>query len=404
MPEAKSYRRGNKYIGAMMQLADAAGCQLRPQVSDPKTMRGLCPFHQADKMQNANTLSVNHAEGRFHCQYCKTHGDATAFVGLIWGTSLAETHRLLELNGGEELSLARPTPVCMREPEASQRMWFRAQNTSLLSQATECYVQNLTTTVAPLVYMARLGIIAPDAAPSKIGYAKGWGLADFLEDTDASPDEIAQSPLFRQESDANLSERYVAALVMPDLDVLNATRWMLLLPPSCPEYDEPWPATPPTPMYLPGQRPYLFGYGATPKRAPLPNAHRRPAHPAGVAGPGHTQLLQPGTQGCRKNRHPSGEQNPARGRPDAARPATEPRADRKPEGGATQPQNRRAAAGPLPAPAGAIHPQLCGRHRHRVPGTRRILTPIRHAHRHPRLCAVPAQPGNSPRAMPRYAG
>ena len=268
MPEAKSYRRGNKYIGAMMQLADAAGCQLRPQVSDPKTMRGLCPFHEADKMQNANTLSVNHAEGRFYCQYCKTHGDATAFVGLLWGTSLAETHRLLELNGDEKLSLARPTPVCMREPEASQKMWFRAQNTSLLSRATDCYVQNLTTTVAPLVYMARLGIIAPDAAPSKIGYAKGWGLADFLEDTDATPDEIAQSPLFRQEQDDNLSERYVAALVMPDLDVLNATRWMLLLPPSCPEYNEPWPATPPTPMYLPGQRPFLFGYGATPKRAP----------------------------------------------------------------------------------------------------------------------------------------
>lgn len=266
--DAKSYRRGNKYTGLMIQLAAVAGCQLRHQASDPKTMRGLCPFHEANKMQNANTLIVNHSEGRFHCQYCKTHGDSTAFIALIWGTSLAETHRLLELNGNHELSMTRPTPVCMREPEASQRMWFRAQNTCLLSRATDYYVQNIVTEVPPLVYMARLGIIAPDTAPSKIGYAKGWGLANFLEETDASADEIAQSPLFRPQSDDNLSERYVASLVMPDLDILNATRWMMLLPPSCPDFDSPWPETPPTPMYLPGQRPYLFGYGATPKRAP----------------------------------------------------------------------------------------------------------------------------------------
>ena len=175
---------------------------------------------------------------------------------------------MLELDAGRKMGLTRPIPVCMREPEASARQWFRAQNTNLLSRATEYYAATLITAVPPLVYMARLGIIAPDAAPSKIGYAKGWGLAEFLEGTDTTPREIAQSPLFEREAGDNPSERYVAALVMPDLDILNATRWVLLLPSVCPDYGAPWPETPPFPMYLLGQRPYLFGYGATPKRAP----------------------------------------------------------------------------------------------------------------------------------------
>ena len=52
-------------LTAMLQMAEAAGCQLRPQIHNRSQLRGLCPFHEADHMKAANTLVVDIKDTKF---------------------------------------------------------------------------------------------------------------------------------------------------------------------------------------------------------------------------------------------------------------------------------------------------------------------------------------------------
>ena len=272
----KSYIRrnpelANNHIDSMMHLAETAGCQLMPQVNKPQLLRGLCPFHETQRLHTANTLVVNALTGNFHCQAqtCKVNGTPTTFVALIWGVCHAEAHRILATTDPNDIRLERPTPICMVEPSASARSKYRPQNTNLLTRATDYFAASIITTPAALTYLARLGIPLHTIESTKVGYIKGWGLANYLRQTDTTQAEIEQSPLFGANGRGKLVERFRSAITMPDLDIVKATRWILLIPPNCPEPGQPWPKEPPRPLHLRGQRPYLFGLSNTPRRSPF---------------------------------------------------------------------------------------------------------------------------------------
>lgn len=261
--------RVTKHIDSMLHLAETAGCQLMPQATKPRLLRGLCPFHETQKLHTANTLVVNLLTGNFHCQHCKVNGTPTSFIALIWGVCLAEANRMLTTIDAESIQLERPTPLCMREPQASANLNFRSQNTSLLTRATDYFAGSVVSSPAALNFLTRLGIPVHNIDKTKVGYIKGWGLASYLKRTDTTRDELEQSPLFSVSDSGKLTERFRSALTMPDLDIVGATRWMLLIPPLCPEPGQPWPKFPPRQLHLRGQRPYLFGLANTPRNCPF---------------------------------------------------------------------------------------------------------------------------------------
>ena len=250
-------------VQRLIQMADAMGCQLRPQQSNPLLMRGLCPFHASPRLHSINTLVVNTQTGRFQCQRCHARGNAASFIAQCWGVTIAEANKMIERMGPEPVTALRPTPIAMRDPERTAPDSFRIQNSYLLTQATDFYNQQLSVSLPGLSYLARLGVTQETADACRIGYATGHGLREHLNRHDVSDDEITQSPLFRPDQRNNIVERYSNIITIPDLDAAHATRWMLSLPPVAPKPGQPWQSSPPQALPLNGQRPYLFGLAAT---------------------------------------------------------------------------------------------------------------------------------------------
>ena len=255
-------------IDAMLQIAEAAGCQLRPQVHNRAQLRGLCPFHEADRMKAANTLVVNTREVRFFCRICNVHGTTATFAALTWGVCTAEAAKMLNLMDTDDIGLERPLPIALREPEASVDTRYRIQNSNLLTRAADFYADQLADSTPAARYLARLGIAQRNLEHARVGYTNGTGLYEYLQETDTTPDEIRQSPVFETDDAGELCESFRSAIVMPDLDIVNAARWLMLLAPACPDPGWPWPEDPPPTLNLRGQRPYLFGYTKVANRTP----------------------------------------------------------------------------------------------------------------------------------------
>ena len=251
------------HLPRLIQMAEAMGCQLRPQQNNPRIMRGLCPFHASPRLHSINTLVVNTLTGHFQCQRCQTQGNPASFVARCWGVTIAEANKMIERLGPEPITSLRPTPIALQDPDRHTPPTFRIQNSYLLTQATEFYEQELNLSLKALSYLARLGITQERADACRIGYAKGWGLREHLNLRDVSNEEIDASPLFRTDRRANVVERYHDIITIPDLDRAQATRWILALPPVAPKPGQPWPARPPQALPLNGHRPFLFGLGST---------------------------------------------------------------------------------------------------------------------------------------------
>ena len=251
------------HVQRLIQMADAMGCQLRPQETNPILMRGLCPFHASPRLHSINTLVVNTQTGRFQCQRCNARGTAVPFIARCWGVTITEANKMIERMGPEPITALRPTPIAMQDPERNDPEAFRIQNSYLLTQATDFYAQQLNVSLPALSYLARLGVTQEAADQWRIGYATGQGLREYLNRHDVSDQEIVQSPLFRPDRRNNIVERYTNIITIPDLDAARATRWMLALPPVAPKPGQPWEISPPQALPLNGQRPYLFGLAST---------------------------------------------------------------------------------------------------------------------------------------------
>ena len=255
--------RNREMVKKAVKLAEASGCQLRPTQKNPSILRGICPFHYSTNMQSANTLQVDTYKGSFQCQYCKVGGTMAGFAAMIWGMAVPEAFEII--NTDPTVEIERPVPMAMREPEKSQDIRFRTQNSFLLTKASNYFCQKLNRSHEALSYLARLGISKAQSEHIKIGYTDGWGLIRALRNAKVSEEEIAESTLMTKDSRGKLVERYERVLTIPHLDAANHTSWFMMMPPASPETDEQWAQSPRRPIDLWGKRPYMMGTLSTTK-------------------------------------------------------------------------------------------------------------------------------------------
>ena len=353
----------------IIQMAESMGCQLRPQRDNPRLLRGLCPFHHSPRLHSVNTLTVNAETGRFQCQRCGAHGSPATFVAQCWGVTVAEANKMLERLDAGPVTADRPTPIALQEPERDAPPAFRIQNSYLLTQATEFYALELLQSLNALNYLARLGVSQECASRHRIGYAKGWGLAEYLRTRDVSDREMRESPLFHADGPHAPGERYNNIITIPDLDSAQGSRWMLALPPVGPNPGQPWAPQPPQALPLNGQRPYLFGLGAVPWNPPRVALTDDPRVILVMQQAGIPVCHTIGRQGSRENRPaPAGQASPAR-RPRLPGPEPQRRHRRRRRRFPTL-----AVRSPLPLPLDPRRPRT----RHPRP------------HRHPAGVAMPA--------------
>lgn len=240
-----------------ISLAEEAGCQLRPMQSNPTVLRGLCPFHHANTMQNSNTLRLDTQRATFRCQFCGVDGTMVSFAAIMWEMSIPEALQIM--NTDDIIAMERPTPICMREPELSEDVRFRAQNSHILTKATQYYSGKLAKSHEAMTFVTRLGITMAQTEMMKIGYTDGWGLINFLQQAGISQDEIATSTLITTDQKGQLTERYERVLTIPHLDTSGNTAWMMMVYPASPDLDEQWDEKPHRPIDLWGKRPYMLG-------------------------------------------------------------------------------------------------------------------------------------------------
>ena len=241
-----------------VDLAEEAGCQLRPMQSNPTVLRGICPFHYATTMQNANTFRLDTHRATFRCIFCEVNGTMASFAALMWEVSIPEAIQIM--NAGDHLSIDRPVPICMREPEASNDPRFRAQNSHLLTKATQFYAAKISRSHECISFLTRLGITISQTEMMKIGYAEGKGLIDHLKAANIPDEEIIQSTLINLDTRGRPVERYDRRLVIPHLDTSGNTAWMMLIHAAAPDLDESWDVKPHRPTELWGRRPYMLGF------------------------------------------------------------------------------------------------------------------------------------------------
>ena len=250
-----------EFFPTMLQLAGDLGCQLSPTPSDPDVLRGLCPFHDASTLDNANTLHINARNTRFWCVLCHAEGNPLAFVSRAWGVSARDAHHLLTT--AEQPTTNRPPYPPEHFTPPAGRNTPVPQNTALLTRASRHYAKGLYTNYEPLHYLANLGIAPKMAELHGIGYATGKGLRDHLLKHGINEEELLQSPLFGPTPQI---EAFAGRLILSDLDFTSATLWITTIVPDAPEAGSPWPTEKPTPRGIRGFKPYLFNlYSISPR-------------------------------------------------------------------------------------------------------------------------------------------
>ena len=242
-----------EYFAQMMKVAGELGCQLQQNPQNRNQLRGLCPFHEAETLQNLKTLVINTNQRKFWCTYCNTGGNPLTFMAMSWSTSAWDARVLAEsvqdrvgaerppYPGGYFIQKRRNTPV--------------PQNTAVLTLATRYYRQNVTQDYDCLFFLARLGIRPEQAQQVGIGFCNGRGLMEFLEERGIPQDEIESSPLFSRKGE---KETMMGRITLSDLDYTGATTWMTSAFPQEPDGKNDWPLDRPGTYGLPGLRPYIF--------------------------------------------------------------------------------------------------------------------------------------------------
>ena len=253
-------------IKKVVNLAEQAGCQLRPGQAEPTILRGLCPFHFSMNTHTQNTLRIDARKGTFGCRVCHVNGTMTTFAAMLWEISIPEAFSVIE--SSDSLSLDRPVPVSMAEPERSADFRFRAQNSYLLTKATQYYAGKLARSHEAVAFLSRLGISMAQTEAMKIGYCDGWGLIPHLRRADVSEEEIVESTLIEFAKNGNPTERYERTLAIPNLDTAGSTSWMTMIYPAAPDLHEEWEPRPHRPISIWGRRPYMLGLLAVGKNEP----------------------------------------------------------------------------------------------------------------------------------------
>ena len=241
----------------LLQMAQAIGCQMAPTpTSNGRVYRGLCPFHPATTLQQANTMLIYMDDARYDCRFCQSSGNLVAFAARTWSMAAAEARLYLE--DLSDFSEQRPIPRIYDGPPQDGDS-PRPQNTALLTRASHYFEQQLGVHQESIWFLATLGLTVEQSQQCGIGYSPGYGLADHLREQGITEAEIQQDPLFKP-NDYGTTERYLERITISDRDYTGGTIYMMAMPPDViPKIGEDWPNARPSHSMLPGQRTYMPG-------------------------------------------------------------------------------------------------------------------------------------------------
>ena len=252
MTSTQRRQAASKQFITMLKIAEELGCQLQPTPSSPSVLRGLCPFHDADTLAKADTLMVNVTTTRFWCIHCAAQGNPTAFAARAWMVTARDARSLMEQN--PKAGADRPHYA---ETNTNDQADAQPQdlNTAVLTRATHFYSAQLYKSFEPLHFLARLGIHPEQAARAGIGFCPGEGLREYLLTNGVTAEEVAESPLFQQQTGMEL---FNGRMTLADQDYTGGTMWLTSFPPDPPTETYRWKQGANATMGLPGRKPYLF--------------------------------------------------------------------------------------------------------------------------------------------------
>ena len=260
------YRNPEEHFPNMMRLSEEIGCQLKPNTKNPAVLNGLCPFHEAETLREAKTLSIDTEMLRFWCSTCDASGNPLAFIARVWGTSARDTYHLIEhqISNKGEITSERPAYPAKHFQRPREKAPI-PQNTALLTRASKYYGRKLLGNFEPLHFLVQLGIHPRQATKIGLGYSTGEGLKEYLSQHGFSEDEIDNSPLFYESSDLEaLTERITIA----ERDYTNAAMWMTSIPPEGLNENHKWSDRKPKTYGIRETRPHLLNTVTLTRRNP----------------------------------------------------------------------------------------------------------------------------------------
>ena len=252
MTQEETTARPAAFFSQMMRVAGDLGCQLKPNKDNPHILRGLCPFHEGNSLQNLKTLVVNSHKKKFWCTHCDTGGNPLAFIAMSWSISVRDTRELLKINGDNVTSERPQYPRGFFRNEA--REGLVPQNTAVLTLAMRHFGQQLKSRYEPMHFLARLGVDPEEAVRIGVGYCTGQGLREYLAERGIREQEIEVSPLFQADGLESMTRR----LVVADTDYSGAATWMTSLRVEEEGESYRWSEARPITYGLPGFKSYIF--------------------------------------------------------------------------------------------------------------------------------------------------
>ena len=237
----------------MLRAAQQLGCQMGPGVrSQPHIYIGLCPLHQAAQLNQARTLQMDLARGRWRCnhQACARSGPALHFLALVWQISIHDAYQLLLNN--PDAGADRPNYPVQYQP-AHHPLDHRIPSL-LLRHANNAFSEGLEQLPAR-IFLHDLGLTLNQANQLGLGYAHQPNLSDILA-ANLPPEILHEQPLLQGTTPAQ--HRFQRRITIPDRDLTGAATWLTSISPRQADY-RAHPGRPSL-LSLPGHHPgYLLG-------------------------------------------------------------------------------------------------------------------------------------------------
>ena len=244
-------RVNHEHIKLMYQSAQELGCQLQQHPSRPRACEGLCPFHEADNMNNSRTLELNTESGRFFCRYCHVSGNPLAFMARLWQVSAQDAYVLI--NAGGSLGPERPPYPADHFPQDGHPSQLR-QHTAALTRAHAFYARQLQHCYEAFKFLNALDIEPGPAAAAGLGFASGSGLRKALNEDGLTPEDLAISRLFDRITEGEI---FAGRMTLSDLDYAAGAQWMTSFVPHA-KGPRGWSERRPGTYGLPGARPTIL--------------------------------------------------------------------------------------------------------------------------------------------------
>ena len=247
---SKPHTINDAHLAIMLRAAEEAGCRLTVSTTKPGALVGLCPFHDARRLESARTLLVETQRGRFTCHYCQSTGTPATFLAMLWETTVSDAHMLMAQHPGAGFDRP-PYPDSYRERINGTGFLHRPLNAAVNTEAERFFHENLQTSYPALRLLAEMGIPPDKLLKKGIGFSTGRGLKARLLERGFDEADVDATPL----TDSRTRTEWAGeCITVADRDYSGGTSWFSAF---VPEPKEQWTRALPKTQRLNGRRPEL---------------------------------------------------------------------------------------------------------------------------------------------------